>query len=511
MVLLEEELERTSKYIKKWAKRFVSFDDSTRKISYGTAKDKIKSTMSITKVTRAAEISQVRSDSGNLYAVNVEGTAEDGKPDMWSIRMPDAKTFDLWYTTMRNCLAAQGMMDPLNFGLPAEDPRNGLPFVTVPLEQLHKFALLEKAILYYFGFATMHGYEHHTAPQEHILMVGDRNLYVFRPNADVLRCVPIDAITGLKGPQDPTSATAFAVIKVQPVEHDIVIKASNELPKLLQVIADVYKGLKSTGLAIENDATGPIDQYIEAKEIKIKPPEGYKMKAMSPTPKSKLKIALDLYQQQHGSSYSRSGSKRTKADKAAVVAAGAAEAGVAPTAEATAAADAINDSLSRLLARLSLSQYGAILRKQHVDVELLSCMDVTDLTNFGIKDPKHCEAIVKAATEHEANGSPADEPLAPPSSGSAPQAPGASTSVAAGSFASPPASPTRKMVITLDSDDEDLLPVMNNSISVASPLATTTNVVILDDSDDDLVVRPPPPAATAPAPKPSIVLDDDDI
>eukprot|EP00744_Colponema_vietnamica_P007807 GILI01011183.1.p1 GENE.GILI01011183.1~~GILI01011183.1.p1 ORF type:complete len:506 (+),score=129.96 GILI01011183.1:210-1727(+) len=505
MVLLEEELERTSKYIKKWAKRFVCFDDSTRKISYGTSKDKIKSSMSITKVIRAAEQTQVRSDSGNLHAVTIEGTAEDGKPDSWSIRMPDAKSFDLWYTTMRNCLAAQGMMDPLNFGLPTEDPRNGLSFVTVPLEHLNKFALLEKAILYYFGFATMHGYEHHTAPQEHIIMVGDRNLYIFRPNADVLRCVPIDSITGLKGPQDATAQGAFGVVKVQPTEHDIVIKATTDLTKILQIIADVYKGLKSTSLAIEFETSGPVDAYVEAKDIKLKPLEGYKMKAMSPTPKSKLKIALDLYQQQHGSTYSRGG-KRTKAEKvAAVQAAGAAAAGGSLSQEVTAggATDNIDDSLSRLLARLRLSQYGPVLRNQHVDVELLSCMDAADLNNFGIKDPKHCEAIVSAAADHELNGTPVDKPMTPP--------PGTSQNMSpAGSFASPPGSPTRKMVITLDSDDEDLMPVMNNSVSVASPLATTSTVVILDDSDDDLVVVPPTTAA-APAPKPSIVLDDDDI
>ena len=524
MVVLEDDLERTSKYIRKWAKRFVTFDDESRKISYGMAKDKLKASMTVTKITRLAELQPVRSTSSDLYVVHVEGATEDGKPDTWTIRIPDAAKFALWHQTIRNCLAAQGLMDPLSFGLPDEDPRNGLPFVTVGLEYLHKFSLLEKAIMYYFGLATMHGFEMGLGTPEHIVMVGDRNLYIFRPNADVLRCIPIESISSLKGPADPSNPNSFAVISAQPAEHDVVLKASPDLVKILQIIADVYKGIKNTALPIQNTvpaptATGTIDEWCESSEVALRPLEGYKMKAMSPTPKSKLKIALDLYQQQHGSMYSRSAPKRSKADKAAAVAKAAAAAGGGGGADGGAAAggatDAIDDSLSRMLKRLGLAHYTAALRKQHVDVELLTCMDATDLINFGVKDPKHCEAILEAAADRDANGSPSEQSLAAPSS--AIPAIGGGLGPAAvpqpqGAPQAPQAEPAKKMVIVLDSDDddEDLLPIIAGSVNSATAFASPASplgersVVILDDSDDDLVVAPKP------APKPAINLDDDD-
>ena len=50
-----------------------------------------------------------------------------------------------------------------------------------------------------------------------------------------------------------------------------------------------------------------------------------------------------------------------------------------------------------MLKEIGLPQYAAALLKQHVDIDVLQCMDLTDFETFGVKDKAHCEAILAAS------------------------------------------------------------------------------------------------------------------
>eukprot|EP00742_Colponemidia_sp_Colp-10_P019583 GILJ01022728.1.p1 GENE.GILJ01022728.1~~GILJ01022728.1.p1 ORF type:complete len:313 (-),score=46.67 GILJ01022728.1:256-1194(-) len=130
MVRLEEELERTSKYLKRWVKRFVSFDDGFKRMSYGTSKYRIKRTMRVTGVTRVTDVSHsIPPNTGEPYEVIVDGILEGGENCSWSLRMPDINSFNLWYITLRNSLLEMGAFSTARFTASAGPPP---PLSTIP-------------------------------------------------------------------------------------------------------------------------------------------------------------------------------------------------------------------------------------------------------------------------------------------------------------------------------------------------------------------------------------------
>lgn len=268
---------------------------------------------------------------------------------------------------------------------------------------------------------------------------------------------------------------------------------------------------------IEDVWSQPMEKLIAERPLNLLAPEGFKLQIVSPTPKTRLKQALDAYERNNvGSPSSAPGSPNPSAPKNSSAAA-AAQAAALLSSASRARQDSfsnisIDDSLSQLLLRLQLPQYVRVLKKQHIDVDVISCMEPNDLANFGISDPGHREIIVEAAVD----GFDAVKGKIQGGGGGGGVSTVRSDTLASvesfdiGVAVASPESSKKKAVVTLsDSDDDDLPP----------PPAAKKNVVITLDSDDDddldlLPIAKAPVVAASPVPptpeKVAIELSDDD-
>jgi hypothetical protein len=369
-----------------------------------------------------------------------------------------------------------------HFGLPAEDPRNGLAFQDIPTEYLLKFQLLEKAIVYFFARVQVHlppgvgptGGRTTNPVGDLFLMIGDKSLYVFRPSADVVRCF------------DPTLVSQvllvdnYIALKCIAPEHDILIKNTfGRTLELLEVLKKIVHALAGGRQLVEEPFKGNVDEL--AAELHMTAYEGAKMNVISPTPKVKLRQALDKYQKSNGATFTQStamkGPQKSSSDFA-----------TSKSRELTTTFEAhvdATDPMVVMLVKIGMPQYVNVLVKQHIDLDMLTCMEPNDLLNFGVKYEAHREQIIKAANGDDVGevvAAPGGEDdldvQAPPSGG---DAPGSGTSV----------------VVNLD-DDEDDLDVQVPGAGGGAPV-----VNLSDDDEDDLQVSPMPM-------RPVITLDSDD-
>jgi hypothetical protein len=138
----------------------------------------------------------------------------------------------------------------------------------------------------------------------------------------------------------------------------------------------------------------------------------------------------------------------------------------------------MNIPIVRMLHRLNLQQYVVCLLSQHVDLDVLQCMDDSDLESFGVRSSAHRQLIISAAAN---NGEPTPSP-----SRSKADSVSLDSSPVVSSVA--PASPAKRPEIVLSDDEDDLL------VAVAAPAKAP--LILLDDSDDDLL---PPVLAAVPA------------
>jgi hypothetical protein len=528
-VVLTGLADRTTKYTKQWSKRYFTFDPSSRKLTYGKDdKSGPKGAICVTKIMRLSEQFEFKASSPDLLSICVDGTLDDGKTDQWSMRFPDLDMFSVWYEAIRGAVSASGLMESVTFGLPQIDPRYNLPFATVPLESLHKFGLLEKAIIYFFGHcgcftpagsgvAAVVGtslLSGGSAQSDAFLVIGDKHVYTFRPSADVIRCFLLSSITKIHH----TPGTNFMAIQLEPPEADVIIRntpKTKEITDILRRLCKVNSQGKEPPL-VAITATS-VEAFVEAGSsfLRLTPDADFKPNIASPTPKSRLKFALDMYEKKNGSKFgnaaaggageggSAGGGKLSGVTSLSSspsgdgVRAGRKEASppgppppTASTLQSLGGKEAdMNIPLVRLLHQLQLSQYTVCLLSQHVDLDVLQCMDESDLESFGVRNSAHRRLIMEAAAGGGSSRlSSADSVVLEPS----PPGAGATTSVA---------SPTKKQDIVLSDDDDDLV------VLPKAPL------ILLDDSDDDLLptAGPGSPSASAPpAPKPTINLDDDD-
>lgn len=505
--VLKGTLERKTKYTKKWTSRYCTFDSATRHLTYAESEQGTpKGTMIVSKVTRIGEIRE-NIAAGEITVLLFDGHlagSNAGKGDaagaaaalveQWSFRVP-TDLFETWYEAVRRSLATAGLMDPYNYGLPAIDPRQNLPFAKVPLEFLFKFSLLEKAIIYTFTqvrFAEFASASLHTI-NDGIAIVGDRTLYIFRRNADVVRCSPITNVKEIRH----TKGNTVCVLVMTAPEADFIFECGSGLDEFKHALSVQYRAL-SQGKHLPSaplEGGTKLEDIVAAGKFRMTADEGYKLQVASPTSKSRLKTALDQYEKQEGIKFDPQAHRarvKSKPQQAAVVG------------EATAAGTALpaDSPLVRLLTHLQLTQYASMLLKQHVDLDVLQCMDVTDLDTFGVKILDHAKKILSAAND-------AALVAKMQQSGSAPEVtisvPVASTTPAA---TAPPSSAgnstVTKPVIELSDDDDDL-----DAMIAASPRSkAAAPAIVLDDDDDDLDLLP---VVSASPQKPPIILDDDDI
>lgn len=514
-------LERMKKYTKKWGKRYCTFDTVTRKFTYSEEEKEggtVKAALIVSKLTRLAEQRDFTPQPGSpvssdLLVMSLEGQLDSGaaaatfeKPEPWNIKFPSQAVFDVWYEAMRRSLAIAGLMDPFNYGLPPVDPRQNLPFAQIPLTHLLKFGLLEKAIIYSFTLVRYYDASSSVAPScpDGVVVVGDKVLYMFRPNADVLRCTQLTNIQKIFYTKDKD----LLGIVVNPPEADIILQCSEGLEQLKHVLSVQYRAMtQGKHLPVTPMEEGKLEQL--GAKLRSKPDEGYKLEVASPTAKGRLKNALDQYEKQEGvkfdpSTHRARKSQGEKRQNSVGLPSGASSPG-GPELDASI-------PLVRLLQRLELAQYAGQLLKQHVDLDVLQCMDLTDLETFGVRNREHGQKILDAANNpaivsavNSGSAAPATTSPAPPVTAAPSTAPTTSTTAGASPNARPPA-------ITLSDDEDDLDAMMQ---SQASPRSQKPVIVLDDDDDDDDLDLLPPVSAASPA-KPAaaaaaIVLDDDDI
>jgi hypothetical protein len=474
-------LEKAAKYTKSWTKRFVKFNATQCSMAYGASSEAAaKNTMTVGRLTRSSEKnSNMGAGSNDLYSFIVDGTLGDGKADQWTFRFPDETSFNEWYFHVRDVVAARGDMDPFHFGLPKEDPRVGLPFVHVPAQHLFRFGLLDRAIMYYFGDATVNvgaGSAAASGPDgqalSEVLVIGDRCLYLFKATADLHRCVPISQIRKVY------AGSGCLGIAVDKPQHDMLLTGlGGAVARIVDVLEGVHRSIPNSDALEIDTATAAAEALGEF--LHLAPRENYRMSLTAPTPKAKLKNAMDLYEKQTGQRF--------------VFGAAAAPAPALPANHAH-SPDAIDigDPMAVMLMKIGLKDYIVPLQRQHLDVDLLSCMDPDDLISFGVNNDNHRQRIIAAA-----KGEEDDEELAV-------EMPSEAAAV-----------PRRAFTIVLDSDsDADDLPV---TVPVARPINLDADSdddmpapqprpvnVMLDSSDDDMPVPAPKKAPI------KVSLDSDD-
>jgi hypothetical protein len=474
MPVLSGFLEKSGKYTKSWVKRFMMFDTEACKLEYGESQQKMKSAITVSKIVRSSETNaKVVAGSPDLYSFTVEGKLVDGKADTYAVRCPDAASFEEWFFAIRHALGRSGAMDPFNYGLPERDPRTNLNLVHVPVEHLFRFNLLDRAILYTFqevSVASSTGNDDSTE----LLIIGDRYLYLFYFTAEVHRCVPLTAVKNVY------AGSGVIGIQLTEPQHDILIANCLTVAQITQVLMCVLRAIPNSS-QFEPNTSIATREGIE-KKLHLSQYEGYNLKVMAPTPKMKLKAAMDVYEKQTGQSFVYG----SAAKPAPAIAKNAVH-------NAPAAID-VEDPMAVLLLKLGMQQYIVQLQRQHVDLGLLSCIDADDLANFGIEVRYHREVIAAGA-----KGEPIpQEPGASSPRGAANPIPQAFVATTAASAT--PASPIIPRTITLSDSDDDLPgPTKPSMMPVARPMITLSS-----DDDDDLPV-------TVPVAKPIRLDSDDDL
>ncbi|EKG03331.1 hypothetical protein TCSYLVIO_005630 [Trypanosoma cruzi] len=462
---------QTASFTKAFKKRYVTFDPESRKISYAENEQKPpKGVIIVTKMVRCCQVMEVK--TSDLFTLIVDGSHEDGKEDQWTLRMPNRQVFEEWTEVIGNVCAAAGFMQPLNFGLPSVDPRTNLPFAQVPLEYLFKFAVLEKAVIHFFGTVTLvtstTGKDNH--PARHNLVVGDKAIYIFTQNATILYCSLISHIRRIyHGPE----ATFFAVHVKSPAP-DIVVKDFSEGAQVAFILARLFHVTTGKSLSVMPINVPTAEVLVESQQLRLNGDEGYKLHVVSPTTKLRLRQVIDT--NKDGRSLSGSvnmnangGGQKHGVDKALAV-------------EPTVVAPA--DPLTTLLHKIGLPEYASKLLSQHVDLDVLQCMDVSDLMTFGVSNKSHCQMILDAAMRSDtADPENVDDD-------------------ALDAFDPKAGYPSGKPVggVTL-SDDED------DEIDLFVPPQRT---VTLDEDSDEELLPSRTPAVNVSKP-PAIVIDDDDL
>ena len=382
-------LDKSAKYTRKWVKRYITFEPATRRLHYSESSEKApKGTIIVTKLSRTPEkTGSMKLGHADLYSMTIEGTLPDGKVEAWDLRCADQSSYFTWTLGVRASLAAAGLMETVTFGLEERDPRCDLPFVFPQAEHLFRFSILERAIMYVFNSVTYitaasqppgalpaasASSASSVATQhlaDHVLMLSDKFLYVFRPDADCVRCVSLTSVTkifvggenflGVCSSEQHDLCVSFASSQSKVVIHDEG-SAGNTAQYVASCICKAREiSVKDSDISVAK--TGPSLESLVAALSQLQEKPGYQLQKHSPTPKVKLRHALDVYEKQTGAKFVYGSTK--------------APAKVLPKGhEHSPDAIDVSDPMAALLLRNGLSKYIVMLQRQRVDLDLLSCM-----------------------------------------------------------------------------------------------------------------------------------------
>ena len=444
--------------------------------------------------------------------------------------------------------------------LPPTDPRNGIPFIDVPSAFLGKFGDLERAVLYWFAPITKYGapstFSRSYSTEERIAFCSDTAFYITKPNSEVTRCLRISQIEEVIT-NEGTDSDPFLGIRLQRPDYDVLLSGPT-VDQLLTCILRLYKS-SQMGKAIDvSHAKSVADVPLD--KLMLKRPGGYSMKLIVPTQRDKLRKALDEFGKKNNLKFTDEGvvvspnqgsaaapttgqpssanGKSQRSPATRPIASGTPPPATSAVKSTTSPLqqqqqqDPYHDlppelrenRLFMLLDSVGCAKYFQLLYSQNVDIDIVECMDETDLRTYGIQNTAHVNKIMEAIAQiHHQHAAAAKE-----SSGSRPSPdpklqqqsqPSATTSTASRVLSpSQPLPPATRVSVPitlsdsdLDEDDDDDLDVVPFAGRGASGSGGMKIVLSSDDDDDDL--PPPPPAAAAPN-KPAaaaVVLDEDDL
>jgi len=443
----------------------------------------IRGEWEILSVTRTAE------SGGETYGINLTAT---GTNEVIQIKAQDRTQFFQWYNLFYTALEHADKLPPRNCGLPAEDPRTGLPFVEVPPEYLRTFVYLDNAVIHWFNpikkQGVSKGFSVFGAIEERVGVIGDKFVYVCKPTGDITRCMKILEIEKIwTNSSTCESDNAIAALKMRSPDYDLFFSCGiKECQRFVETVRILFR-------YITKGRDVPCVELKEAdilKECNLTRPNGWDFTLTLPTAKVQLKKAFDVFAQRTGVKL-LAGAKPTESPASPTPVSGV----VLQTAPASGNVVQGNapgenpsfvprtDPMGYFLIKLGLEQYFAPLTKQKVDLDVLEFMEAGDLQHFGVTDPSHRARILEAFTKESFMDEVREEVAqlrarAKKGKKEEQEAPLMPAKVTAESAS------TKKMGVVLD--DDDLVPPKPK--------------VCLDD-DDDL----PPPK-----PKPKVSLDDDD-
>ncbi|CUG87864.1 Hypothetical protein, putative [Bodo saltans] len=352
------------------------------------------------------------------------------------------------------------------------DPRFGLQLIDVPQEYISKFANLDKAVLYWFSVVKKFGspskFTGKMSVEDRISFCGDKAFYVTKGNGEVTRCVKIQKLkqivtnVGL-----PNVEEQFVVLKFASPEYDVCI-ASPTLQILISSLQAISYSLN--GVQVDLRLCG---QLVDA-ELQLERPSNFSMTMVLPTTKEQLKKALIDFGKKHQISFSAEGIS------ARVDHSDPRDAAKEERSNSTPSSKTITDPLESFLTAVGCHSRFTLLYSQNVDLDILECMDETDLRTYGITDVDHISRILDGLRNGDLMAKVCDD-----------------VGIARKDWSSPrkhivadqPSLPRRPQII-LDSDEE-------------SDVAPPRKVEIVLDSDEDDVVGERPTAA--------VILDDDDL
>lgn len=483
-----------------WSSRFVTLTSEMQKVEVGVAdKEGQPPTLKIV-------VTNVARPEPNLITF-ISKTAEE-----LTLKAANNDVADEWYAACRGFLEKSGILEPKNAGLPANDPRNGLKFVDIPGGFIANFSNLERAVLYWFDsikkFGAVNVLTKRHKIEDRVGFLGDKAFYVTRPNSEITRCIKVEKLaclyTNAGTSSLPQGQDPFLVLKVPHPEYDLCFESAQVL-QLVKGLKAVYRQVtRGKDLRVCN-----VSSYSEAAvALQLERPDAYEMTMVVPSTKKQLRRGLEKYYQQRGlpmptaqPSPDRPRSSPTPTDGNG----GSSPASVAQKDEEAERVPAVpmTDPLGCFLTLVGLPHLYLTLYKQHLDLDLLDCLDETDFKNFGVTEDADIDTIRSKCSDaeflSEVHKTVEDARKGGSWGAKAPAAVAVTPTPPNPSPVAPSSRPQQQqsMEVTL-SDDDDLADLM--------PASAARGINL--DSDDDLPVAPasPPPAAAA-----TIDLDDDDL
>lgn len=383
-----------------------------------------------------------------------------GKRESVGLRFEESES---WSTLFAEALSVKQRQK----GVPVVDPRFGLKIVEIPAEFVSKFSNLDKAVLYWFSpvkkFGSPSKFTGKLSIEDRVSFCGDKAFYVTKSNGEVTRCVKIQKLkavftnVGLTSCEEP-----FVVLKFSAPEYDVCLSAIS-IELLVSSLQAIFFALEGVQLVVNRCA------LMSEIELQLERPSNFSMTMVLPTTKEQLKKALADFGKKHQISFSSEGAARAEVRVEE-------KNGLATPIDSAPSSRIITDPLECFLVAVGCQSRFSQLYGQNVDMDILECMDETDLRTYGVTDPEHIGLILRGLRDEGLMQKVREDVNAARTGWSSPQKLSGTTG------------PARIVPqILLDSDDEG---------------AETRRIEL--DSDDDL-------DAVIASKRVPVVLDDDDL